>query len=623
MGRVKGDGRGGWYWDPTDEGPDQSQGVWTPGSVQAPRSAARLVPTPVAAPPVAAGSSDWFADHAPTTMPADAVLRRAWNQIQTGYEQLLGRRASDEELQAQTAAWPRDAQGYANPSPEDIQVIITSLASSPEARRYQAQGSPPYQPPTSATAPPPPGIGQSATGRPSAATAPAGFDAVKWANPEYTTPKYAVSRIISKYGSTAEGLRAALPEIQQQFPQARIVGQDTLDFGDTEYRGQRLGRVDVIQDVGGKNLPAWFPSETGPAGPGPGDVVMDRPVGGSASTLGNLAAGGQTNGETGTDGPRAPAWQIGGGDTEGAWIAPWQGTFSAPEYVSPFVAPVDRRQAVAAFAAPATRAPNYAPFAPPAARAPDVAPFVPPTDRRRAVPDFAPSAARAPGYAPYAPVTLAELNADPSYQFRQGEQQRAIERSAAARGTLLTPRTLQELSRYGSDLASTEYGAADARKFRNWSTEYGRLSNEDQSTYARELQQWTTGYNRLAGEDDDAYARRFAEWQANLGRVTSEDQTAFNRARDIWTTGYNRAVGEDETADTRAYRDWTTNYNRVGTEDEAAFARADRSAQIAKDAWATNYQKRRGEFDLARNIFETNNQNAFDRTYRLAELGRF
>lgn len=47
---------------------------------------------------------------------------------------------------------------------------------------------------------------------------------------------------------------------------------------------------------------------------------------------------------------------------------------------------------------------------------------------------------------------------DPSYQFRFNEGQRALDRSAAAGGSLYSGGTLKALARYGQDYASTEFG---------------------------------------------------------------------------------------------------------------------------------------------------------------------
>lgn len=50
------------------------------------------------------------------------------------------------------------------------------------------------------------------------------------------------------------------------------------------------------------------------------------------------------------------------------------------------------------------------------------------------------------------------LETSPGYQFRLGEGVKALERSAAARGTLLTGGALKGLERYAQDYASNEYG---------------------------------------------------------------------------------------------------------------------------------------------------------------------
>jgi len=54
--------------------------------------------------------------------------------------------------------------------------------------------------------------------------------------------------------------------------------------------------------------------------------------------------------------------------------------------------------------------------------------------------------------------TLADFQADPGYQFRLSEGQKALERSAAARGGLYSGRAMKDATRFGQDLGSQEYG---------------------------------------------------------------------------------------------------------------------------------------------------------------------
>ena len=58
------------------------------------------------------------------------------------------------------------------------------------------------------------------------------------------------------------------------------------------------------------------------------------------------------------------------------------------------------------------------------------------------------------------PFSAEQFQADPGYAFRQSEGMKALERSAAARGGLLSGGTLKGIQRFGQDLASQEYGNA-------------------------------------------------------------------------------------------------------------------------------------------------------------------
>lgn len=67
----------------------------------------------------------------------------------------------------------------------------------------------------------------------------------------------------------------------------------------------------------------------------------------------------------------------------------------------------------------------------------------------------------AAGYGSYAqPFSMADYQADPGYDFRFREGQRALESSAAARGGLLSGGTGKALARYGQEMGSQEYGNA-------------------------------------------------------------------------------------------------------------------------------------------------------------------
>lgn len=57
----------------------------------------------------------------------------------------------------------------------------------------------------------------------------------------------------------------------------------------------------------------------------------------------------------------------------------------------------------------------------------------------------------------YTPFSMAQFQQDPGYEFRMSEGMKALERSAAARGGLMSGATLKGIQRYAQDLASQEY----------------------------------------------------------------------------------------------------------------------------------------------------------------------
>lgn len=73
--------------------------------------------------------------------------------------------------------------------------------------------------------------------------------------------------------------------------------------------------------------------------------------------------------------------------------------------------------------------------------------------------------------------SAADFQQDPGYAFRMAEGQKALERSAAAKGGLQGGAFGKALSRYGQDFASNEYGNAYNRFNADRDRRFGRLSN--------------------------------------------------------------------------------------------------------------------------------------------------
>ena len=90
----------------------------------------------------------------------------------------------------------------------------------------------------------------------------------------------------------------------------------------------------------------------------------------------------------------------------------------------------------------------------------------------------------------FRPPTEADMMQDPGYQFRLSEGQRALERSASARGGLLSGGTLRGLEQYAQGVASQEYGNVYQRRLGENQLRYGRDMAFNEQRYGRSLTDW-------------------------------------------------------------------------------------------------------------------------------------
>lgn len=103
-----------------------------------------------------------------------------------------------------------------------------------------------------------------------------------------------------------------------------------------------------------------------------------------------------------------------------------------------------------------------------------------------------------------------QFQADPGYAFRLSEGLKALERSAAARGGLLSGGTGKALQRYGQDMAAQEYGNAFQRfqadraaRAGLGSMEYGQFAGERSARLLPLMQQVQAGQgltSNIAGQ---------------------------------------------------------------------------------------------------------------------------
>lgn len=116
-----------------------------------------------------------------------------------------------------------------------------------------------------------------------------------------------------------------------------------------------------------------------------------------------------------------------------------------------------------------------------------------------------------------------DFQADPGYAFRMSEGMKALERSAAARGGLLSGATLRGTQRFGQDLASQEYQNA---------------FNRFQANRAAQAQEYANAFNRFQAER----ANTLSPLQTLAGQGQAGAQQAA-QASQAYTTGAGNALG--------------------------------------------------------------------------------
>jgi hypothetical protein len=127
--------------------------------------------------------------------------------------------------------------------------------------------------------------------------------------------------------------------------------------------------------------------------------------------------------------------------------------------------------------------------------------------------------------------SMADFQKDPGYDFRMGEGQKALERSAAARGGLNSGRAMKELTRYGQDYGSAEYGKAYDRFNNDQSNRFNRLSSMaglGQTANAQLAQSGQNYANQVGSNEMGAANSNAAAQMATANNINSTIGTGMN-----------------------------------------------------------------------------------------------
>ena len=126
--------------------------------------------------------------------------------------------------------------------------------------------------------------------------------------------------------------------------------------------------------------------------------------------------------------------------------------------------------------------------------------------------------------------SMSDFEKDPGYDFRMAEGQKALERSAAARGGATGGAAAKALSRYGQDYASGEYDKA-----------YGRFNNDRDQRFSKLSSLMGVGQNAAAqtGSAGANYANNAGAAIIGGGNAQAASTIAGSNA---WSNAINQGI---------------------------------------------------------------------------------
>jgi hypothetical protein len=195
-----------------------------------------------------------------------------------------------------------------------------------------------------------------------------------------------------------------------------------------------------------------------------------------------------------------------------------------------------------------------------------------------------------------APTGVDDSN-DPGYTARLKEGERALQRSAAAKGTLLTGGTLADLAKFGQEYAANEY----------------------QNVYNRAYQNYDTNYKRAASEYDRAAQAGFQEYATNRANQFQNYQTNYENALNAYRTNFETEFKPWEANYNQAYQSWWGNQqagnmafqNQLAQENQR-FNQLFQTTQLGLGATGQQAQYGAGYANNAGNIYGNYGQNYND-----------
>lgn len=134
--------------------------------------------------------------------------------------------------------------------------------------------------------------------------------------------------------------------------------------------------------------------------------------------------------------------------------------------------------------------------------------------------------------------TIADYEADPGYQFRLDEGNKAINAAQSARGNFYSGAALKEANRYNSNMASQEYGSAYDRWINQQNNQFNKLqavssAGQGANTTQAQLNQGYAGaqgniYGNIGNSQANAAIAKGNIWADAAGAIGGAASSYFN-----------------------------------------------------------------------------------------------
>lgn len=145
-------------------------------------------------------------------------------------------------------------------------------------------------------------------------------------------------------------------------------------------------------------------------------------------------------------------------------------------------------------------------------------------------PDYLQGAYEAPQWnETFSPMSMDQLSQDPGYQARMQAMQQGLERSAAAKGSILSGGFIgKAMPRQLGNLASQEYAQANDRLFNQYQQRYQAFTgNRDAGFQGRQFNE--NAYQGDVGNNLNQFLTRYNQYRDSVGDKRTAETDYFNR----------------------------------------------------------------------------------------------